>query len=214
MTTNEPERDLKLLIIEDHPIVRQGLMRALDASGFRQIFEAGSCNEGRGQLAKVNPDILITDLHLPDGLSFELIRWARGIKPTLAIVILTIESNSNFLVAAAESGANALIHKSAPITQLIKAIELALKAPKSFTAEGLGDAIKQEREKPKLTPRELEILERLITGDDLQAIGKHLFITLPTVKTHLASIYRKLECDNRTTAVTRALALGLVQMKK
>jgi|688.fasta_scaffold339480_2 DNA-binding NarL/FixJ family response regulator len=214
MSKPEQGRDLNLLIIEDHPIVRQGLIRALEVNGYRQIHEAGSCDEGRGQLARVNPDILITDLHLPDGLSFELIRWARQIKPTLAIIILTVESNSNFLVAAAESGANALIHKSAPISQLIKAIELALKAPKSFTADGLGEAIKQEREKPKLTPRELEILERLITGDELQVISKHLFITLPTVKTHLASIYRKLGCDNRTTAVTRALTLGLVQIKK
>lgn len=205
--------NLKLLIVEDHPIVRQGLLRALEANGFHQIHEAGNCAEGRGQLAKINPDILITDLHLPDGLSFDLIKWAREIKPTLAIIILTIENNSNFLVAAAQSGANALIQKSAPITQLIKAIELALKAPQSFTAEGLGEAIRREREKPKLTPRELEILDRLISGDELQVIANQLFISLPTIKTHLTSIYRKLDTDNRTTAVTRALALGLVHIK-
>ncbi len=204
---------LKLLIVEDHPIVRQGLIRALEANGFQQIYEAGSCAEGRGQLAKIDPDILITDLHLPDGLSFDVIRWAREIKPNLAIIILTVESNSNFLVAAAESGANALIHKSAPIAQLIKAIELALKAPKSFTADGLGEAIRREREKPKLTPRELEVLERLMSGQELQVIAQQLFISVPTVKTHLASIYRKLETDNRTSAITRALALGLVQIK-
>ena len=201
--------NLKLLIVEDHPIVRQGLIRALEANGFQGIHEAGNCAEGRGQLAKINPDILITDLHLP----VELIQWAREIKPNLAIIILTVENNSNFLVAAAQSGANALIHKSAPITHLIKAIELALKAPQSFTAEGLGEAIRREREKPKLTPRELEILDRLISGDELQVIANQLFISLPTIKTHLTSIYRKLDTDNRTTAVTRALALGLVHIK-
>ena len=142
-----------------------------------------------------------------------MIQWAREIKPNLAIIILTVENNSNFLVAAAQSGANALIHKSAPITHLIKAIELALKAPQSFTAEGLGEAIRREREKPKLTPRELEILDRLISGDELQVIANQLFISLPTIKTHLTSIYRKLDTDNRTTAVTRALALGLVHIK-
>ena len=203
----------KILIIEDHPIVRQGLNKALEANGFTDIHEASSCSEGRGQLAKVDPDILITDLHLPDGLSFDLIRWARDIKPTLAIIILTVESNSNFLLAAAQSGANALIHKSAPISHLIGSIEVALKSPKSFTAEGLSDAIKLEREKPRLTARELEILQLLITGIELQGISKELFISIPTVKTHLASIYRKLECDNRTSAITRALSLGLVQLK-
>lgn len=202
-----------LLIVEDHPVVRQGLIRALEAHGVREIFEAGNLAEGRGQLAKANPDVLITDLHLPDGLSFELITWARKIKPAIAIIILTVESNPNFLIAAAESGANALIHKSAPITHLLNSIEVALKAPKSFTAEGLADAIKRERTKPHLTPRELEVLEKLISGAELQAIGNALFISLPTVKTHLASIYRKLECENRTTAITRALSLGLVQLK-
>ena len=79
-----------LLIVEDHPIVRQGLLRALTAEGFSEIYEAASCAEGRGQLAKVNPDILITDLHLPDGLSFEMISWARKVKPKMAIIILTV----------------------------------------------------------------------------------------------------------------------------
>lgn len=202
-----------LLIVEDHPIVREGLLRALTAEGFSEIYEAASCAEGRGQMAKVDPDILITDLHLPDGLSFEMISWARKVKPEIAIIILTIESNANFLLAAAQSGANALIHKSAPIKQLLSAIDIARKAPKSFTAEGLGHAIKSDRDKPQLTPRELEILEQLISGAELKEISATLFISLPTVKTHLSSIYRKLECSNRTTAVTKALALGLVQLK-
>ena len=209
MSTNRSS----LLIVEDHPIVRQGLLRALSAEGYEEIYEAASCAEGRGQLAKVNPDILITDLHLPDGLSFEMISWARKVKPEIAIIILTIESNSNFLLAAAQSGANALIHKSAPIKQLLSAIDVARKAPKSFTAEGLADAIKTDRDKPQLTPRELEILEQLTSGAELKEISATLFISLPTVKTHLASIYRKLECANRTSAVTRALALGLIHLK-
>lgn len=213
MSTLSETGERKLLIVEDHPIVREGLRRALAAHGFSNLVEAGSCAEGRGQLAKCDPDILITDLHLPDGLSFEMITWARKVKPSIAIIILTVESGASFLLAAAESGANALINKSAPIAHLISAIEVAVKAPKSFTAEGLVDAMRQERDLPKLTPRELEILEKLMSGAQLQAIGKALFISLPTVKTHLASIYRKLECDNRTSAITRALALGLVRLK-
>ena len=211
--TPSSEIDQSLLIVEDRPIVRQGLIKALEAHGYKAISEAASCAEGRGQLARVNPDILITDLHLPDGLSFEMISWARKIKPHLAIIILTIESNPDFLIAAAESGANALIHKSAPVAHLISAIDVALKAPKSFTSEGLADAMRREREKPKLTPRELEILERLSSGAELHTIGKSLYISLPTVKTHLSSIYRKLGCDNRTSAVVRAISLGLVQIK-
>jgi DNA-binding NarL/FixJ family response regulator len=202
-----------LLIVEDHPIVRQGLLRALTAEGFNEIYEAASCAEGRGQLAKVNPDILITDLHLPDGLSFEMISWARKVKPKMAIIILTVESSANFLLAAAQSGANALIHKSAPVKHLLSAIDIAIKAPKSFTAEGLASAIKSDRNKPKLTARELEILEQLISGAELKEISATLFISLPTVKTHLSSIYRKLECTNRTSAVTKALSLDLVKLK-
>jgi DNA-binding NarL/FixJ family response regulator len=209
--TNKPG---KLLIIEDHPIVRQGLLAALRAHGYEEIYEAASCAEGRGQIAKINPDIIVTDLHLPDGLSFDVIRWAREIKPSIAVIILTVEGNPNFLIAAAQSGANALIHKSAPIAQLTSAISVALSAPKSFTAEGLSDAMRRQEQKPSLTARELEILEHLIEGEPLQIIANVLFISLPTVKTHLASIYRKLECANRTSAVTRALSLGLVQIKK
>lgn len=203
-----------LLIIEDHPIVRTGLIKALESHGFDDIHEAASCAEGRGQLARINPEILVTDLHLPDGNSFELIRWARTLKPAMAIVILTVESNPEFLVAAADSGANALINKSAPISHLISAIELARKAPKIFTAEGLGEAMRRERDKPHLTPRELAVLEELMSGAELALIGAKLFISLPTVKTHLSSIYRKLGCENRTSAITTALALGLVQLKQ
>lgn len=205
--------DKKLLIIEDHPVVREGLLKALISYGFTKIFEGASCAEGRGQLAKNNPEILITDLHLPDGLSFEMISWARKLKPDMAIIILTVESSPNFLLAAAESGANALIHKSSPVSKVISAIEVATRSPKSFTAEGLSEAMKRERAKPKLTPRELEVLEKLISGAALESIGKALYISLPTVKTHLSSIYRKLECDNRTSAITRAIALGLVHIK-
>ena len=202
-----------LLIVEDHPIVREGLLKALSAHGFSKFHEAASCAEGRGQLAKNNPEILITDLHLPDGLSFEMISWARKLKPEMAIIILTVESSPNFLMAAAEAGANALIHKSATVSHVISAIEVALKSPKSFTAEGLAEAMQFERTKPKLTPRELEVLEKLISGETLGNIGKALYISLPTVKTHLSSIYRKLDCDNRTSAITRAIALGLVHIK-
>lgn len=120
--------DVKLLIVEDHPIVREGLRKALSSRGFTEIVEAASCAEGRAQLSRCDPSILITDLHLPDGLSFEMITWARKLKPEIAIIILTIEANPNFLLAAAESGANALIHKSAPISHLISAIDAAMRA--------------------------------------------------------------------------------------
>jgi DNA-binding NarL/FixJ family response regulator len=100
-----------------------------------------------------------------------------------------------------QAGASAHILKSAPVTELIAAIEHSIAAPLSFIGVGLARQLAAKRDNYSLTARELTILGYLKSGNENKEIAEHLFVTQSTVKTHLSSIYRKLEVDNRTQAV-------------
>jgi DNA-binding NarL/FixJ family response regulator len=109
-----------------------------------------------------------------------------------------------------KSGASAFIEKSAPLAELISAIEHSNIAPLSFSAQGISRAMKKDHEANNLTMRELQVLEKLSGGLSANDIGLELFITQATVKTHLASIYRKLDSKNRIQAIIAAKKIGLL----
>jgi DNA-binding NarL/FixJ family response regulator len=109
-----------------------------------------------------------------------------------------------------KSGASAFVEKSAPLAELISAIEHSFIAPLSFSAQGITHVIKKDITANALTMRELQVLEKLSEGLSASDIGLGLFITEATVKTHLASIYRKLDSKNRIQAIIAAKKIGLL----
>lgn len=199
------DSDITIVIIDDHQVVREGLKSALTQHGFSIVGQAASKNEAFAQIAHTNPKVILVDLNLPDGSGLDVISWARGISSTLGIVVLTMSDEDKSLLASLQSGANAFISKSAPISHVIAAISQAYLAPQSFTGSGLSDAIKRKRDGYQITARELTVLEFLPKGLTSAAIAKNLFLSEATVKTHLASIYRKLSVTNRAQAVDVAL---------
>jgi DNA-binding NarL/FixJ family response regulator len=174
-----------VVIIDDHAVVREGLHRALTTHGYEISAEAANLAEARAQIAHVNPDVIIVDLNLPDGSGFELILWARAISQSLGIVVLTLNDTDAHLLAA-------------------------IKSPLSFNAKGIPAAIKATTARFNLTAREFDVLGLLPSGASTQAIASALFLSQATVKTHLASIFRKLEVENRTAAVGKARKHNLV----
>lgn len=197
----------KLLIIDDHALVREGLKRALTHEGFSDITEAASILQARACIAALQPDVVTIDINLPDGSGFELVSWIRNISQEIGIVVLTFNDHENYIRAAMKAGASAFVSKSEPIPSLVAAIKHSLVAPLSFSAAGLEKVFKHTLH--SLTAREFDLLAQLERGQTTAQISKSLFISPATVKTHLASIYRKLEVTNRTAAIHAMHEQGL-----
>ncbi len=202
--------DITVLLIDDHQVVRQGLKSALSQSGYLVIGEAASKAEALAQIAHKKPDVIVVDLSLPDGSGLEVVNWARSISQTIGIVVLTLHDDDDHLLACLQAGASAFIVKSAPLHEVIAAVSHAFAAPLSFSATGLGAAIARKKDGFKLTAREMQVLSYLSSGKTSQKIAQELFVSEATVKTHLASVYRKLAVTNRTQALGVALKHGLI----
>lgn len=199
----------KVLIIDDHEVVRNGIKSVLELRNTFEVFEAASKLEAQAQIAKINPDAIVVDINLPDGNGLEIVSWARSISSILAIVVLTFNENDEFLLTSLQAGASAFVNKSAPITDLIAALDHALIAPTAFSAKELAGAMSRKHERFGLSQRELQILTVLHRGDPTKLLAASLFISETTLKTHLSTIYRKLQVKNRVQAIAKARAAGL-----
>ena len=197
----------RLLIVDDHALVREGLKRALTHEGFTQITEASSIAEARAQISSSKPDVVTIDINLPDGSGFELVSWIRSISREIGIVVLTLNDHGNYIRAAMKAGVSAFVSKSEPIPGLVAAIKHSLISPLRFSAQGLEKVFASSHN--TLTAREFDLLVQLEQGKSTAQISKTLFISPATVKTHLASIYRKLEVTNRTAAIHAMHEQGL-----
>jgi len=199
----------KVLVIDDHEVVRNGIRSVLVLRNTFEVFEAASKLEAQAQIAKVNPDAIVVDVNLPDGNGLEIVAWARSISSLLAIVVLTFNENDEFVLASLQAGASAFVNKSSPITDLIAALDHALIAPTVFSAKELAGAISRKRDRFGLSQRELQILSVLHRGEPTKLLAASLFISETTLKTHLSAIYRKLQVKNRVQAIDKARAAGL-----
>ena len=197
----------RLLIVDDHAVVREGLKRALTHEGFSDITEASSVLEARASIAALQPDVVTIDINLPDGSGFELVSWIRSISQEIGVVVLTLNDHENYIRAAMKAGASAFVSKSEPIPSLVAAIKHSLASPLSFSAKGLEKVFRNTHN--VLTAREFDLLAQLERGQTTAQISKSLFISPATVKTHLASIYRKLGVTNRTAAIHVMYEQGL-----
>jgi DNA-binding NarL/FixJ family response regulator len=197
---------MKVMIVDDHAVVRHGLKSAIESHGYEVVAVAGSINEAHAYMAQTNPDAMIIDINLPDGSGFELVAWARTISPTIAIIVLTLNDGADYVRAAKNAGANAFIVKNAPLSDLLAAIDFALSSPTSFSSKPIFKAGTDSG----LTARELDILRSIHLGWSNTSIATHLYISVSTVKTHISSIFRKLEAENRVQALAIARERGLL----
>lgn len=200
----------KILIIDDHSVVREGIRSALENTERFHVFQAASKSEAIAQITKIAPHGIIVDINLPDGNGLEIVSWVRSISSTIAIVVLTLNEHADFLIASMKAGASSYIHKSAPLSELLSALDFALTSPTSFAAKEISVAIARKSEKFSLSPRELQIVTQLHRGEPLKILAGSLFITEATLKTHLASIYRKLEVKNRLQAIEKVRIAGII----
>lgn len=198
----------RVLIADDHPVMRDGLRRALEGFDLEVIDIVA---DGRAAVAAVetlSPDAVLMDISMPgmDGISATEIIKSRH--PAVAVVALTFDSSEEIHGRAREAGAAAVITKDSPADRVVSAI---LAAVAGELDAGASRRPRLEGEL-SLTPREVEILRLITKGASTTRIGSELYISVKTVKNHLASIYEKLDVTDRTQAVLSALRLGLVSL--
>jgi two-component system response regulator DevR len=199
-----------VLVIDDHPVVRIGIVKALSTAGFNCIGQAGSLKEAISMIALHNPQIIIVDISLPDGSGLEIVQWARKQSPSLIIIILTLNDELELISAAAKAGAQGFISKSAGIELLIAAINTAILNPATFTSDRAIDLMLREKNQKVLSPREITVISHLAGELSISDIASTMFISHATAKTHIATIYRKLDSHSRRSAVARARSMGLI----
>lgn len=199
-----------VLVIDDHPIVRVGIVKSLTVAGFICLGEAGSLKEAIAMIALHNPKVITVDINLPDGHGLDIVQWARKQSSTLIIIVLSLNDDLDLISSAAKAGAQGFISKASGIELLIAAIHTAIANPMTFTSNRSLELLQRERNADLLSPRELVVMSHLIGELSISEIARALFISHSTVKTHINSIYRKLDTHSRQSTVARAKAMGLV----
>ena len=187
-----------ILIVDDHELIRNGLAQALRGAGHNIVGEAATLAEAKAQLLITQPEVVIVDVGLPDGSGLGLIT------PLSKFVVLTLGDDPDSLQTAHKKGAAAYVLKGEPISHLLAIIDQLENSTYHFAAPALP------RNRFDLTQRELDVLQILQTGWSSKEMASHLFLAETTVKSHLASIYRKLDVKNRTQAIVVALANHLI----
>jgi len=206
----------QVVIVDDHNLVREGIARLIDSEPDLAVkAQASSVAGGQALVTEGGADVLVVDVTMPDGNGLTLARSARSAYPELGIVVLTMHNDDETLLEALDAGASALVLKSSSADDVLDAIRRAASAPDAFTATGLGAALRRRdtvsAAKPILTPRETEVLMRLVDGDSVATVAKQLFMSESTVKTHVARVYEKLGAHNRASAIMAAVRLGFVK---
>src|SRR5215217_7939817 len=213
-TSTVPTGRTKVLLVDDHDLIRKGLRHAFERDRqFEVVGEAGTAAEAVRQAGALQPDVVIMDLRLPDGSGLEATRALRKGSATMGIVVLTMYAGDDQLFGALEAGASAFVPKTAPADEVVAAARHAASAPSAFTAADLAEAMKRRLAPsgPQLSPREGQVLRLLADGMSVAGIAKQLFVSESTAKTHISKLYEKLGAANRAQALMTALRLGLLE---
>jgi DNA-binding NarL/FixJ family response regulator len=202
-----------VLLIDDHELIRQGLAGAFaQADGFDIAGQAGSVEDGIALAREIEPDVVVTDVRLPDGSGLDVVRALRKDSRDIGLVVLTMYAGDEQLFAAMDAGASAFVGKDAPTSTVISAARQASVSPLTFACTGLGEAMIRRLSSgaPRLSDRERQVLELLAEGLGVTAIAGHLFLSESTAKSHIGRIYEKLGAANRAQALVTAMRLGLI----
>ena len=210
---------IKVLIVDDHPVFRDGLRQCLEArKTIRVLATVGSGEElWKALRAHGRPQIVLMDVELPGEGGIELTRALHEKHPEIRVVMLTAFSDSERVFAALKAGAAGYLLKNVAPDEIRATVERAAAGEPMLSGEIAGRVLREfEREEERdreqladLTAREEEILKLLATGESNREIGRRLFISEQTVKNHVASIFRKLQVNDRTKAALLAVKLGL-----
>ena len=192
---------IRVMLIDDHPVVRAGLRAVLDSFGDIEVVAEGA--DGTAEVPE-GVDVIVTDIQMPNVDGIEVTRRAVAAGGPPVLILTTYDTQAD-VVAAVEAGALGYLLKDAPEDELHDAVVKAANRERVLSAQVAGVlAERVMRPEEALSAREIEILKALQTGASNKQMAASLFISEATVKTHLIHIYSKLGVDNRTAAVDKA----------
>jgi DNA-binding NarL/FixJ family response regulator len=204
---------VRVLIVDDHDLIRDGLVGVFGREPAMQVVGAAkTVAEAIALYAETEPDVVVTDLQLQDGTGLDVVRAVRRARSSTGVVVLTMHAGDDQIFAAMEAGASAFVGKDAPSSEVVKAARHAVVSPRSFLCAGLADAVMRRThlESTRLTDREHGVLVLLADGLSAAEIGQRLHLSESTVKSHVGHIYQKLGATNRAQALVTAMRIGLL----
>src|SRR5882724_8475981 len=193
----------KLVIIDDHEALREGLAALLGHGAIEVVGAAGNVAAGVDLVEHTHPDVAIVDIRLPDGSGIDLTRELLARRPDLGVILYTGDSDAELLYDGLDSGARGYALKAGSMDELLAAIERV--------KEG-GSYVDPRLDRPQLSPREREIMHLMAEGRTADAIADEISVSVETVRTHVRNVIRKLQARNRVHAIAIALERGEIAL--
>jgi DNA-binding NarL/FixJ family response regulator len=211
---------IRILVADDHPIVRDGLIAILSTQpDFRIVGEAATGTATVQQAAALQPDVVLLDLEMPEMDGVEAIRRLRETQPEVRVIVFTAFDTDERILGAVRAGARGYLLKGAPREEIFQAVRVVHAGNSLLQPIVASKLLRQVRQEPatligveSLTPRERDVLRLLARGLENKEIAGELVITQRTVKFHVSSILGKLGAGNRTEAVRIAVQQGLINL--
>jgi two-component system, NarL family, response regulator DegU len=212
---------IRLLLADDHRLLREGLRRSLTDEGFDVVGEAADGEEACQLAHDLLPDVVLMDVTMPVMNGVEAVRRIHSRHPEVRIVMLTMHADADVVADAIRSGASGYLVKDCSTDEISDAIRLATNGETALSpqlaASMLGELRRMEPSRDTdderlITRREEEVLQLIADGLSTPEVAGQLYISQKTVKNHLAAIYQKLDARDRTQAVVRAVRMGIIRI--
>ena len=215
MPTDDEQHQTAILIVDDHELIREGLRTLLDGEpDMRVIGEAKTANEGLALTRRLEPDVIVLDVRLPDRQGIEICGELRALSPHSRILVCSGLSEGSALMEAARAGADGFVPKEGPNAEIVDAVRRVAEGAAVVGADSAAAIFRHARTSPnetsklaRLSDREREVLGLLTLGLTNREIASRLFISEKTVRNHVSSLLRKLELRHRTEAALFAAPL-------
>jgi two-component system, NarL family, response regulator len=212
MPPNETPRSIRVLVVDDHPIVRQGLVSILeDEPDMAIVGQASDGNEAIAQFRLHQPDVVLLDLRMPQLGGVEVITAVRAEAPEANIIMLTIYDTDEAIYQGLRAGARAYLLKDTPCDEILEVIRAVYEGRRYISAM-VGEKLAARMDKPMLSDRERQVIAEMAKGKNNREIGAVLNITEHTVRFHVNNVLSKLGANDRAHAIVLALRQGIVQL--
>jgi DNA-binding NarL/FixJ family response regulator len=208
----EPAPKIRLLVADDHPVVRKGLVAILASDDRLEVVaEADNGAEAVEKFRALSPDVVLIDLRMPQMGGVDAIAAIRELDATARVIIMTAVDGEEDIYRGLRAGAKGYILKDAPVDEIIGAVLMTMQG-RRYLAQSVAAKLADHLDSNQLSEREMDILRFIATGLSNKGIARKAGITEGTVKFHVNNILTKLGCASRTEAVAAALKRGLIQL--